>query len=90
MIKKSLTFKELFKIIRTGLLGDYVSVRIFSAAFFIFQPFSLNVLLTLIIPSSRKNLFISPIIIGTAYVEKQTLKLISKLSIAFISPMQPI
>lgn len=38
---------------------------------------------------SRKYLRISPMIIGTAYVENLTLWLRSKLSMDFISPMQP-
>ena len=38
---------------------------------------------------SRRNRFISPIIIGTAYVLKRTPILISKLSIDFINPIMP-
>lgn len=38
---------------------------------------------------SRKYRLISPMIIGTAYVEKRTLCFKSKLSIDFMSPIQP-
>ena len=50
---------------------------------------SLRERLTRIELLSRKYLLISPIIIGTAYVENCTFWLKSKLSIAFISPIQP-
>ena len=46
--------------------------------------------LTFTIPSDRRNRRISPPIIGTAYVEKQTSNEGSNLSIAFNSPMLPI
>lgn len=46
--------------------------------------------LTFTIPSDRRNRRISPAIIGTAYVEKQTSNEGSNLSIAFNSPMLPI
>ena len=42
---------------------------------------------TLMLPSSRINRFISPAIIGTAYVENLTLKFSSKPLIAFKSPI---
>ena len=51
---------------------------------------SLRLLLTLIALLSRRYLFISPIIIGTAYVENCTPCPKSKLSIAFINPIHPI
>ena len=44
---------------------------------------------TFTIPSSLKYLFISPRIIGTAYVENFTLNLGSNLYIALINPIDP-
>ena len=48
------------------------------------QPFFTSALM---LPSSRIKRLISPAIIGTAYVEKRTLKLSSKPLIAFKSPI---
>jgi len=47
-------------------------------------------LLIFIGPSSLKNLFISPKMYGTAYVDNLTSKLVSNLCIAFINPIHPI
>jgi len=46
--------------------------------------------LIFILPSSLINLFISPKIYGTAYVESLTSKEVSNLLIDFIKPMHPI
>ena len=55
-----------------------------------FAASSFKVRLTFIMPSSRRNRFISPAIIGTAYVEKRTPYELSKFFIAFTRPMLPI
>ena len=46
-------------------------------------------LLTLIGPSSLINLFISPNMYGTEYVDSFTSKFVSNLFIDFINPTQP-
>src|SRR5699024_9251750 len=58
--------------------------------FILLYLISFTYLLTLIELLSLKYLLISPIIIGTAYVLNCTFKFMSKLSIAFIRPIQPI
>ena len=55
-----------------------------------FAASSFKVRLTFIMPSSRRNRFISPAIIGTAYVEKRTPYELSKFFMALTRPMLPI
>ena len=68
---------------------DMANPRLVEAAH-TFAASSFKVRLTFIMPSSRRNRFISPAIIGTAYVEKRTPYELSKFFIALIRPMLPI
>ena len=68
---------------------EFLIVR-FSLAYMALYAVSFNDLLTRIALLSLRNLLISPMIIGTAYVENFTSRLGLKLSIALISPIQPI
>lgn len=81
--------RENIKIMDIGAGTGRYSVALAEEGFDV-TAFSLIERLTFTIPSSRRNLLISPVIIGTAYVENATSISRLKLSIAFISPIQPI
>lgn len=66
------------------------SLIFLSCISFILHESSLILLLIFIDPSSLINLFISPKIYGTAYVESFTSKDVSNLLIDFIKPIDPI